>query len=163
MIQTTFSDSTYGGCAASLYVARAYRDAVLEIVPPLTRAELRQVSRKKAKGEHFSEITGVSYAKATNGRSAAWIARIELPADDIKGRPATGDKRPRRSRTRRFSIARMGYDAAKAAAEEARLDMLADLQDADAPALRSKAAERLHKRLGKRTGQRMASQTGKGS
>jgi len=148
MIQTTFSDRTYGSRAASLYVARAYRDAVLEIVPPLTRAEMRQVTRRKAETEHTSQITGVTYAKATKGRSAAWVARIELPADDIPGRPQTGDKRPRRSKTRRFSIARLGYDAAKAAAEDARLDMLAKLQDANAPALRSKAAQRLHRRLG---------------
>ncbi|MDB6182223.1 hypothetical protein, partial [Paracoccus fistulariae] len=37
-------------------------------------------------------------------RSAAWIARIELPAEDIPGRPRKGTKRPRRSITRRFSI-----------------------------------------------------------
>ncbi|MEO0913255.1 MAG: hypothetical protein AAFY59_09735, partial [Pseudomonadota bacterium] len=46
-IQSTFSDSTYGGRAAALYVARAYRDAVLEIVPPLTRVEMRQIQRRK--------------------------------------------------------------------------------------------------------------------
>ncbi|MDB6183298.1 hypothetical protein, partial [Paracoccus fistulariae] len=104
MIQTSFSDSTYGGPAQSLFVARAYRDAVLEIVPPLTRTEMRQVTRKKAPSEHRSEITGVHYAKATRNRSAAWIARIELPAEDIPGRPRKGTKRPRRSITRRFSI-----------------------------------------------------------
>ncbi|MFV0475623.1 MAG: hypothetical protein ACK5MQ_15660 [Pikeienuella sp.] len=148
--QTSFSDSSYGGRSQALHVARAYRDAVLEVVPPLTKAEMRQVQRRKAVGEHVSEVTGVTYARATRGRSAAWIARIELPAADIPGRPAKGDKRPRRAVTRRFSVARMGYDAARAAAEEARLDMLKALQDGDDPALRSQAAEILHRRLGRK-------------
>lgn len=47
MIQISFSDSTYGGTAGALFVARAYRHAVLEIVPPLTRSEMRHVTRKK--------------------------------------------------------------------------------------------------------------------
>lgn len=145
--QTTFSDSSYGGESQALHVARAYRDAVLEVVPPLTKAEMRQVQRRKATGEHVSEITGVTYAGESKGRSAAWIARIELPAEDVPGRPARGAKRARRSIVRRFSIARLGYDAAKEAAEEARLDMLAALQDGGDPALRSQAAEILHRRL----------------
>ncbi|MFV0492605.1 MAG: hypothetical protein ACK5M4_12380 [Pseudorhodobacter sp.] len=151
-IQASFADSTYGGRPQALHVARAYRDAVLEVVPPLTRAEMRQVQRRKVEGEHVSEITGVTYAGPTRGRSAAWIARIELPAEDISGRPAKGARRPRRTITRRFSIARMGYDAARKAAEETRLDMLETLQDGDDPALRSKAAEILHKRLGQKGG-----------
>ncbi|MFV0334297.1 MAG: hypothetical protein ACK5JR_09550 [Tropicimonas sp.] len=148
--QTTFSDSTYGGRSQALHVARAWRDAVLEVVPPLTRAEMRQVRRRKAQGEHVSEIAGVTWAKGSPGRSAAWIARIELPAEALPDRPAKGAKRPRRTLTRRFSIARMGYEAAKQAAEDARLDMLAALQDGDEPALRSKAADMLHRRLGRK-------------
>ncbi len=148
--QSTFADSSFGGRAQALHVARAYRDAVLEVVPPLTRAEMRQVQRRKAPGEHTSEITGVTYAKETHGRAAAWIARIELPADNIPGRPTKGAKRPRRSIVRSFSVAKHGYTAAKAAAEEARLDMLNALQDGNDPALRSHAVEILHRRLGRK-------------
>ena len=148
--QSTFADSSFGGRAQALHVARAWRDAVLEVVPPLTRAEMRQVQRRKAPGEHVSEITGVTYAKETPGRAAAWIARIELPAEAIPGRPTKGDRRPRRSIVRSFSVAKQGYTAAKAAAEEARLDMLNALQDGNDPALRSQAAEILHRRLGRR-------------
>lgn len=98
--QSTFADSSFGGRAQALHVARAWRDAVLEVVPPLTRAEMRQVQRRKAPGDHVSEITGVTYAKETPGRAAAWIARIELPAEAIPGRPTKGDRRPRRSNVR---------------------------------------------------------------
>ncbi|MFS4439568.1 hypothetical protein ACMA5I_15275 [Paracoccaceae bacterium GXU_MW_L88] len=146
MIQASFADTTYGGHEAALYVARAYRDAVLEVIPPLTKAEMRQVQRKKPQGPHSSEMTGVHYAKPSKGRSAAWVARIELPVEE--GAASTA-KRQRRAITRRFSVARLGYDAAKAAAEEARLEMLDALQDGQDPALRSGAAQRLHKRLGK--------------
>ena len=148
--QSTFADSSYGGRNQALHVARAWRDAVLEVVPPLTRAEMRQVQRRKAPGEHVSEITGVTYAKETPGRAAAWIARIELPAEAIPGRPTKGDRRPRRSIVRSFSVARLGYAAAKRAAEDARLDMLNALQDGSDPALRSNAAQILHRRLGKK-------------
>ncbi|MFS4439585.1 hypothetical protein ACMA5I_15360 [Paracoccaceae bacterium GXU_MW_L88] len=147
MIQASFTDGTYGGREVALYVARAYRDAVLEVIPPLTKAEMRQVQRRKAEGSHSSEITGVHYAKPSKGRSAAWVARIELPAEE--GTTSTA-KRQRRAITRRFSVARLGYDAAKAAAEEARLEMLDALQDGQDPALRSGAAQRLHKRLSER-------------
>ena len=105
---------------------------MLEVVLPLTRAGMRQVQRRKAPGDHVSEITGVTYAK-------------ELP-----GRPTKGDRRPRRSIVRSFSVARHGYDAAKAAAEDARLDMLNALQDGSDPALRSNAAQILHRRLGRK-------------
>lgn len=154
MIQTSFSDSTYGSEAASLYVARAYRDAVLEIVPPLTRVEMRQIQRKTAGStapDDAPRMAGVTYTKAGPGRSARWTARIELPADDDHPTlPAKGAKRARRSVTRSFSVGKLGYDAAKAAAEEARLDMLANLQDGDDPALMTQAAQRLHKRLGRK-------------
>jgi hypothetical protein len=59
IVRMTFCDAVYGGRSASIYVARAFRDAVLEIVPPLTKAELRQVNRKKAQSAGVSAMTGV--------------------------------------------------------------------------------------------------------
>ena len=116
---------------------------------------MRQVQRRKAPGEHVSEITGVTYAKETPGRAAAWIARIELPAEAIPGRPTKGDRRPRRSIVRSFSVASLVYAASKRAAEDARLDMLNALQNGNDPALRSDAALFLLCLFGKKVEQRL--------
>ncbi|WP_299968428.1 hypothetical protein [uncultured Roseobacter sp.] len=141
--QMTFSDATYGSEAASLFVARACRDAVLEVVPPLTHHDMRMLKRRTKRGQPgdhpHSDVTGVHYARATRNRPGRWIARIEIKDAT---RP-TG----RRTITRSFSEAELGNDAAREAAEAARLQMVLAVEHGDDPALRSPAAKRLHKRL----------------
>jgi len=138
-IQNTFSDSTYGGREAALFVARAFRDAVLEIVPPLTTREMRTRLRRNTPGD--SEMTGVYYIAQTEKRSARWIACIDV-ADETK---AAG----RRTIRRTFNVTSLGYDAAKTADEEERIRMLMAVENGEDPALRNPAAIRLHDRLAK--------------
>ncbi|MEF2074840.1 AP2 domain-containing protein [Consotaella aegiceratis] len=137
-IQTTFTDSTYGGREPALFVARAYRDAMLKVVPPMTNNDMRMLLRRNRPA--YSLVTGVYYVEGTENRSASWIARIELP-----GRKLTGC---RRSMTRTFNVAKLGYEAAKEAAEAERIRMVQALENGDDPALRSRMAKRLHDRLG---------------
>ena len=138
-IQTTFSDSTYGGEAQSLHVARAYRDAVLEVVPPLTNRDVRTALRSTR--PEGSDMTGVYYIEATERRPARWIARIDV-ADDTK---ASG----RRNISRTFNIASRGHEEAKRAAEDERIRMVLAVENGEDPALRNPAAIRLHDRLAK--------------
>ena len=58
-------------------------------------------------------------------------------------------KRPRRQITRSFSIKRFGNDTARRMAEAERMRMLAALENAHEPALRSERAKELHAELQK--------------
>lgn len=142
-IQSTFSFSVYGGEAAALFVARAYRDAVLEVVPPLTLRDMRMLKRKDNRGQRGdhprSQITGVHHTAATKGRAAFWTARIEI----------TDPTKPsgRRSIVRTFSTAKYGDDGARIMAEEERMRLVMAVENGEDPALRSSAAKRLNKRL----------------
>lgn len=150
MIQSTFSDSTYGGREAALFVARAFRDAVLQVIPPLTHRDMRMLKRKTRRdppGDHpRSEIAGVHYAAASGPRHGRWIARIEIRD---ASRP-TG----RRAITRSFSVAEHGFDAAREAAEAERIRMVMAVENGEDPALRNPAATRLHRRLAKGAAER---------
>ena len=98
-------------------------------------------------------MAGVYYAPPTQGRPARWLACIEI-AD-----PARPSGRRKISRT--FSTATLGPDGARDAAEAERLEMLMAVENGDDPALRSPAAERLHRRLGTNTDEERTDRDGK--
>ncbi len=142
--QMTFSDGTYGGRAQALTVAKAYRDAVLKVVPPLTKREMRmQVRKNRSEG---SNLPGVYYIEpGKHSKDGAWIARIELQGDDRgNGSPA---KRHRKALTRTFNVGKYGYDEARRLAEEERIRMVLAVENGEEPALRSPAAMALHRKL----------------
>ena len=173
LVQSSFYDRVYGGREASLHVARAFRDAVIEVMPPLSRRDMRRIVRRNR--SPGSGVTGVSFQAATDTRAACWVARIELPGEPGRRRrtrtpggddaaagptgeregtaPAPGSahperKRPaRRKRVRYFSVDRLGYEEARRCAEAERERMLAVLEDGDLPALRSARAAELHETL----------------
>ena len=123
-LQASFPDLTYGGEAPALHVARAWRDAVLAIVPPLTNIALRQIVRRN----RTEGMPGVYY----NAQRRAWSAVITL-AD-------------RRTVKHSFKVSAHGEDGARALAEAERLHMLDALENGRDPALRSPAARALTKR-----------------
>lgn len=177
LVQSSFYDRVYGDRAASLHVARAYRDAVLEVMPPLSRRDMRRIVRRNR--SPGSSVTGVSFQAATDKRAACWVARIELPGEPGRrrrtaepageggapggqaedGGPAApaglrpARKRPaRRKRIRYFSVDKLGYEEARRQAEAERERMLMVLEDGDLPALRSARAAELHEALRGRGG-----------
>ena len=153
-IQTSFHDATYGSKEAALHVARAYRDAVLEVVPPLTTVDMRTLRRRNREP---GTMPGVHYQAAIGNRPDYWIARIEVPTDMrvpgyVENPGPSRAKRPRRCITRSFSIKRYGNDEARRMAEAERMRMLAALENAHEPALRSERAKELHAELKKTKG-----------
>ena len=150
-IQTSFHDATYGSKEAAFHVARAYRDAVLEVVPPLTNAAMRTLQRRNREP---GTMPGVHFQPAIGNRPDYWIARIEVPIDMrvpgyVENPGPSRAKRPRRQITRSFSIKRFGNDTARRMAEAERMRMLAALENAHEPALRSERAKELHAELQK--------------
>ena len=135
-IRKSFSDYTYGGREPALFVARAYRDAVLKIVPPLTHRDMRMRVRKN---RPEGSITGVHFKPASGPRPAYWIARIEIEALEH-----STAKRKRRCLTRHFSVARYGDAEAKRMAENERIRMVMAVDNGEDPALRSPAGLALH-------------------
>ena len=116
-IQASFPDLTYGGERPALAVARAWRDAVMAVVPPLTNIAMRQIVRRNRQGG----MPGVYY----DPRRDAWSAIVTLAG--------------KRTIKRSFKVALYG-DEARALAEAERLRMLDDLDDGRHPALRNEAA-----------------------
>lgn len=147
VIQASFYDHTFGSKEAALHVARAYRNAVLEVVPPLTNADMRMLVRKN---RTLGTVPGVTFQPSTPSRPASyWIARIDVASDQrvpgyVDDPAASTAKRSRRTITRSFSIKRFGNDAARRMAEEERHRMLTAIVDANEPALRSSRARALH-------------------
>lgn len=143
--QMTFSDGTYGGNEQALTVAKAYRDAVLSVVPPLTNRDMRmQVRKNRSEG---SNLPGVYYIQPSKHyKDGAWIARIEVQVED-KGN-ASATKRRRKAITRTFNIGKYGHDEARRLAEEERISMVLAVENGDEPALRSPDALSLHRKLG---------------
>jgi hypothetical protein len=142
--QMTFSDGTYGGNEQALIVAKAYRDAVLSVVPPLTNRDMRMQVRKNRSGG--SNLPGVYYVQpGKHYKDGAWIARIEVQVEDHGNAPAT--KRRRKAISRTFNIGKYGYDEARRLAEEERIRMVLAVDDGDKPALRSPDALALHRKL----------------
>jgi hypothetical protein len=141
-IQTTFSDATYGGYVPALTVARAYRDAVLKVVPPLTNRNMRMLVRKNR--PNGSDIPGVYYKAADATHSAYWTARIDVP---VPGRVGANGRRKRKQIVRSFNIAKHGYEQARQLAEEERMRMLLAVENGEDPALRNPAAAELHNKL----------------
>ena len=68
-----FQDGTYGGKQAAWLMAEAYRDALIRLVPPYTRRELKAMTRVSNK----SGTTGVS-ALVRKGRIQAWRANLSV-------------------------------------------------------------------------------------
>lgn len=142
--QMTFSDGTYGGNEQALIVAKAYRDAVLSVVPPLTNRDMRMQVRKNRSGG--SNLPGVYYVQpGEHYKDGAWIARIEVQVEDQANTSAT--KRRRKAISRTFNIGKYGYDEARRLAEEERIRMVLAVDDGDEPALRSPHALQLHQKL----------------
>ena len=135
-IRKSFSDDTYGGKEPALFVARAYRDAVLKIVPPLTHRDMRMRVRKNRPD---GSMTGVHFKPASGSRPAYWISRIEVEAPGH-----STAKRNRRCLTRHFSVARYGDAEAKRMAEDERIRMVMAVDNGEDPALRSPAGLALH-------------------
>ncbi len=142
--QMTFSDGTYGGNEQALTVAKAYRDAVLSVVPPLTNRDMRmQVRKNRSEG---SNLPGVYYVQpGKHYKDGAWIARIEVQFED-KGN-ASATKRRRKAITRTFNIGKYGHDEARRLAEEERIRMVLAVDNGAEPALRSPHALTLHRKL----------------
>jgi len=142
--QMTFSDGTYGGNEQALTVAKAYRDAVLSVVPPLTNRDMRmQVRKNRSEG---SNLPGVYYVQpGKHYKDGAWIARIEVQVEDQEN--AFASKRRRKAISRTFNIGKYGYDEARRLAEEERIRMVLAVDDGDEPALRSPDAIALHRKL----------------
>lgn len=148
-IQSSFHDRTYGSKEVALHVARAYRDAVLEVVPPLTNIEVRTLVRKNRDPR---SMPGVHFQPACANRPDYWIARIEVPTDMrvpgyVENPGPSRAKRPRRQITRSFSVKRYGDDGARRMAEKERVRMLAALENPDAPVLGSERARQLHRAI----------------
>lgn len=139
-IRMTFSDSTYGGREPALAVARAFRDAVLKVVPPLTNRDMRMLVRKNRPNK---SIPGVYYKPAERGRSAYWIAHIKVAHTG----PKRVGKRNRKSIRRSFNVSKYGDANARQLAEEERIRMLLAVENGEDPALRNPAAVELHRKL----------------
>ena len=84
VVQSCFLDRVYGGREAALHVARAYRDAVLEVLPPLSRRDMRRIVRRNR--PPGSAVPGVAFQAATDARPAYWVATIELPGEPPRRR-----------------------------------------------------------------------------
>lgn len=142
--QMTFSDGTYGGNEQALTVAKAYRDVVLSVVPPLTNRDMRmQVRKNRSEG---SNLPGVYYVQpGSHFKDGAWIARIEVKVGDYGNASSTTRRRKAISRT--FNISKYGYDEARRLAEEERIRMVLAVENGYEPALRSPDALALHRKL----------------
>jgi hypothetical protein len=92
LVLRRFSDGSYGGDLAALTVARAYRDAVVRLIPPFTR---RQVYRKLPVTNR-SGVIGVW--RLETGRAAYWQAYIDIDGE---------------RRSKAFSVKRYGEQQAK--------------------------------------------------
>ena len=117
-VQTGFPDLIYGGEEQALTVARAWRDAVMAAVPPLTNIETRQIVRcVRQEG-----MPGVYY----DPRRRAWSAVVTLPG--------------RRAVKQSFKVSTHGEEKARGLAEAERLHMLDTLENGRDPALRNPEA-----------------------
>ena len=122
LVQAGFPHLTYGGDAPALAVARAWRDAALAVLPPLSNIAMRQIVRRNRR----EGMPGVLRVEDPRNGAAAWIAIISLPDG--------------RSLRRSFAVKRYGEAEARARAEAERLRMLEALESGHDPALRSPAA-----------------------
>lgn len=101
-----FKDSIYGSHEAAYLAARAYRDAIIEAIPPATNHEQAVLLRKN----NQSGISGVRRIKSREGD--AWQATL-----------MTNDGQKREN----FSVSKFGEPAAKSMAISQRRKWLADL------------------------------------
>ena len=134
-VQMAFWDVTYGGRIEALFVARQTRDAMLSVLPPLTKRERRQIVRRTREP---GSMPGVHYVSGTQTRASYWVATINLPA---------GPRGKRRNKVRWFNVNRLGYDEARRRAEAERTRMLDELPDGNEPALLNPTARSLHEQL----------------
>ncbi len=101
-----FKDSIYGSDAAAYAQARAFRDAIIEAIPPATNQEQAVLLRKNNK----SGISGVRRVETRDGDT--WQATL-----------MTNEGQKRES----FSVSKFGEDAAKSMAIAQRRKWLKDL------------------------------------
>ena len=73
-VQRHFFDQVWGGREAALQMARAYRDAVLRLIPPVTKREAQTRLRRN----NTSGVPGV-FPKRAKGQIAGWIATLDTP------------------------------------------------------------------------------------
>jgi hypothetical protein len=105
----TFRDTAYGGKNLALEVARRYRDEILASVEPLSVQERHRI----IPNDNSSGVPGVSLRKQ-HGRPDSWRAFITVQG---------------RTRSRQFSIRKLGSERAFALAVQAREAMLAELAE----------------------------------
>lgn len=96
-IVRNFRDRMYGDKAKALAEAKRYRDAVLDLFPPLTNRDVIQTKRRN----NTSGFPGVNRVELEDHGGPFWVA--ELRKDDMR-------------KYRRFSIAKHGERKAKALA-----------------------------------------------
>lgn len=106
-----FADSLHGGKSGALKAARAWRDAVIEKYPHLSRAQYAQIVRKN----NTSGKPGVYAIKNAEGDISGWVARWLQPGSD-------------RYVIRKFAISMHGAARAKQLAIAARADGVAGLE-----------------------------------
>ena len=128
-IQMAFPHLKYGGEAPALAVAKACRDAIVAVVPPMTHREMREIRRRnRAEG-----MPGVYHVTSDTPLGEVWIAQILLPDGH--------------SRRRTFAVARYGDAGARQRAEAERQRMVDEVENVEDAALRSPAAVALGERL----------------
>ena len=100
VVMRHFSDRICGGEAVSLALARAYRDAVLLLIPPLTKRQVYRAPSERTR----SGVVGV-YLYESSVKGPYWQAHMR-----VNGRPMS----------RTFAVSRYGYEGARALAIAAR-------------------------------------------
>lgn len=69
-----FFDQVWGGPAPALAMASSYRDAVLRLIPPVTKRQAQTRMRRN----NTSGAPGV-FAKTVNRQIVGWVANLETP------------------------------------------------------------------------------------
>lgn len=109
----SFADGLYGGKSKALQAARAFRDEILSLHPPMTRAEYASIKRRNNR----SGVPGVCRHVAVEMVSGKPIERAYWIAFWMT--------RDGRSARRKFSVAKHGEKKAYQRAKAARVDALA--------------------------------------
>ena len=73
-VQRHFFDQVWGGQASSLVMARSYRDAVLRLIPPVTKRQAQTRLRRN----NTTGVPGI-FARRVKGQIVGWIATLETP------------------------------------------------------------------------------------
>ncbi len=130
-----FSDGRYGGCQQALEAAEAYRDAMLQAHPPLSKPEYCAILKRNNKSG-VSGLTRVDRWELRRGRRVRRLCwEVQWPIENG------------RSRHRKFSILKYGEEGAyqlALAARETALQALASQTFAPYEAAQSRHARMAH-------------------